>query len=201
MKVNKIFPDIYEIENFISIEEQSEVLNSILLSGESLWNKDESNDKDSYWENKSTDPKFLHSGRELFDIFYKRIQMLYESYVEITGINIQRYKINDYLNYHIDNHEGHLKNGWHMRYGIVLYYNDDYIGGELHYKDLDIIYKPKARSLIMHGGNIEHGTKPVLGGSTRYFSTCFVKGTKEKPVILNKKLFSEIEETDGTTYR
>jgi len=199
MKINKIHPNIYEIENFISIEEQEKILNLILLGGEDSWNNDGSNDKDSFWIDKTANIMFLHRNIDLINIFYKRIQTLYESYADITGIGIHRYKINDYLNYHIDNYYTNNKDEYYIKYGMVLYYNDDYIGGELHYKNLNIIHKPNARSLIIHGGNIEHGTKPVLGGSARYFSTCFAKGTKEQPVILNKKLFSEIGKTDDAT--
>ena len=53
----------------------------------------------------------------------------------------------------------------------------------------------------MHGGNILHKNLPVLDDMPRYFSTTFVRGSKDNPVLLNKELFSEIEEHDGSTYR
>jgi hypothetical protein len=85
-------------------------------------------------------------------------------------------------------------------YGICLYYNDEYAGGELEYSELGIIHKPKARSLVLHGGNILHKSLSVLDDLPRYFSTTFVRGSKDSPVLLNKELFSEIEEHDGSTY-
>jgi hypothetical protein len=52
----------------------------------------------------------------------------------------------------------------------------------------------------MHGGNITHESLPVTSDDLRYFSTAFVRGSKESPVVLNKQLFSEIEEHDGSRY-
>jgi len=97
----------------------------------------------------------------------------------------------DYWNKEID---------YYIRYGIVIYYNDDYLGGEIHYPSLEISHKPKARSLVMHGGNIPHGTKKVTSDDYRYFSTSFVRGTVDKPVILNQELFGDVEQSDGSNY-
>lgn len=88
----------------------------------------------------------------------------------------------------------------YIRYGIVIYYNDDYQGGEIEYPELDIVYKPKARSLIIHGGNILHGPKRVIGDKVRYFSTAFIRGTVHNPVVLNPEIFGEVELHDGSNY-
>lgn len=177
-------------------------MNEILLISEDCWYKeDPSVFEYSWWDGKTANFEKINFKSSIFQELYKRMSTLFESYVDITGINIQRYRINEYLGAHIDNNDGHFKNGWHMRYGIVLYYNDNYMGGEIEYPDLHIVHKPKAGSLILHGGNIMHGTKPVLDNSVRYFSSCFVKGTKDKQVILNKNIFADLEESDGTTYR
>jgi hypothetical protein len=52
----------------------------------------------------------------------------------------------------------------------------------------------------MHGGNIPHGTTEVTSDGYRYFSTSFVRGTVDKPVILNPELFGDVEKTDGSAY-
>ena len=88
----------------------------------------------------------------------------------------------------------------YIRYGIVIYYNDDYIGGEIEYPELWIVHKPKARSLVMHGGNVLHGPKQVNGINPRFFSTCFVQGSVDKPVILNPNMFASVEQHDGSNY-
>ena len=47
-------------------------------------------------------------------------------------------------------------------YGTVLYFNN-FEGGELYYPNQNIIYKPKAGDLVIHGSHDEcaHGVKPV----------------------------------------
>jgi hypothetical protein len=88
----------------------------------------------------------------------------------------------------------------YVRYGIVIYYNDDYQGGEIEYPEVGIIHKPKARSLVMHGGNILHGPRQVIGSKVRYFSTTFVKEANTGTVVLNPELFSDVELHDGSSY-
>lgn len=53
--------------------------------------------------------------------------------------------------------------------GIVIYLNDDFDGGEIHYPNQKISYKPKAMSMIMHPATQEyiHEVKEVVG-NTRY---------------------------------
>ena len=89
---------------------------------------------------------------------------------------------------------------YYVRYGVVIYYNDDYEGGEIEYAELGIVHKPKARSLILHGGNILHGPKKVIGDKARYFSTAFVRASVETPVVLNPEIFGEVELHDGSNY-
>ena len=59
--------------------------------------------------------------------------------------------------------------------GIVLYLNDDYLGGEIVYTEKNITYKPRAGTMIFHPGSLEykHGVKKVIQG-TRYVMTGFV---------------------------
>jgi len=61
-------------------------------------------------------------------------------------------------------------------YGSILYWNDDFEGGELSYVNLGIDYKPVAGDLVFHPGTIEytHGVKDVTSG-IRYSSTTFIK--------------------------
>jgi Uncharacterized iron-regulated protein len=61
-------------------------------------------------------------------------------------------------------------------YGSILYWNDNFGGGELNYRNLGIKYKPVARDLVFHPGTIEylHGVEDVTSG-VRYTSTMFVK--------------------------
>jgi len=195
MKINLISPDLYEIEDFITIEQQKEVLDFASNMDEELWWLSPDDDyKNGFFYGK----QYNGEKPEVFKEIDSQINNLFESLLYVGSVALQRYREGAAIQEHRDYW---LKDEpYHIRYGICLYYNDDYAGGELEYSELGIIHKPKARSLVMHGGNILHKSLAVTNDLPRYFSTCFVRGSKESPVLLNKELFSEIEEPDGTTY-
>jgi hypothetical protein len=120
----------------------------------------------------------------------KRIDSLFMFSSGMSNITcINRYSKDESMGRHRDNH---TKDGdIYSAYGVVLYYNDNYIGGEIEYPDLDIKIKPKAKSLIVHSGDILHGTCPVIDDNVRYFSTAFVKEKIGTPVKLNPEVFGE----------
>ena len=130
---------------------------------------------------------------KIFRSFHEKASNLFTGKPNITGINFQRYMKGDALGPHKDDHEGHRENSQIVYCGLVLYYNDDYEGGELEYPDLNIVHKPKSRSLVIHSGNILHGTLPVKNDVTRYISTMFVKHQIGEEVFLNEKVFKDIK--------
>lgn len=73
--------------------------------------------------------------------------------------------------------------------GYIMYFNDDYIGGEVVYINKGIILKPEPGMLVVHSGYEEysHGVKAVTSGE-RYMITGFVY---EKDFYL-RKTFSDI---------
>lgn len=74
---------------------------------------------------------------------------------------------------HTDTHDG--GDSSHVTRGYVLYYNDDFEGGEIEYINQNLILKPKSRMLISHPGGEEykHGIRKVTKG-VRYMTTGFV---------------------------
>jgi hypothetical protein len=56
-----------------------------------------------------------------------------------------------------------------IAFGLVVYINDDYEGGEIFYPDQNIIYKPKSGDLVIHSAEefCRHGVKKIISG-TRY---------------------------------
>lgn len=201
MKINKLLPDIYEIEDFITIEEQDYILNQLNNLEKKYWSAlDRKNEYEfDFWYGKVLDPMDHNLNNKMYNGIYYRCMNLFESALQITGINVARYTKNDSLGEHRDYWK--YEENYHIRYGLVIYYNDDYDGGEIQYPELNLIHKPKARSMLIHGGNILHGTLPVQSDNFRYVSTMFVKGSKDKPAVLKKELFEGIEESDGTIYR
>lgn len=61
-------------------------------------------------------------------------------------------------------------------FACVLYVNDDFTGGELHFPKIDITYKPKKGAMVVFPSADEylHGVLPVGAGPTRYALPAFV---------------------------
>jgi hypothetical protein len=203
VKVNLLSPDIYEIEDFVSIQEQEEVLRYCQTLDEAEWWKSE----DFGWteqEAKQYQQGFFYGKQKLgpkpkvFDSMNANLETLFLDLHYMDKLSLQRHPSGNFMEPHID--YWNKAADTYVRYGIVVYFNDEYIGGEIKYPDLGLVHKPKARSLILHGGNILHGTTKVTSDGYRYFSTSFVRGTVEKPVILNKELFGDVEQSDGSNY-
>lgn len=195
LKINRLSPDIYEIEDFVSVEQQKQVLDFCnSLKEEQWWTALSEESKVEFFYGKQ-----YHGERpSVFSEIDQNIADLYVSSEYIPDAALQRCLDHEPMQQHRDYWLKHLPE--HIRYGIVIYYNDDYEGGEIEYPELNIVYKPKARSLIMHGGNILHGPKKVIGDKVRYFSTAFIRGSVANPVVLNPALFADVELHDGSNY-
>ncbi len=192
MKVNRLSPDIYEIENFVTIEKANQVLEYSKSLEESDWWHEEQ--KETFFYGKQKWGKLP----EIFDEIDQNAKNLFSSALDIGNIALQRYLDNEPMRLHRDYWLKDLD--YYIRYGIVIYYNDDYEGGEIEYPELGIVHKPKARSLVLHGGNILHGPKRLIGDGSRYFSTSFVRGSVDSPVLLNHSIFGDVELHDGSNY-
>lgn len=192
MKVNRISPDIYEIEDFLTLEEQEAILEYCKSLSEDQWWSEE--DKETFWYGKHKKGQLPN----LFDKINQNVRNLFSSALIINPVSLHRYWDNTPMQMHRDYWIKDVD--YYIRYGIVIYYNDDYVGGEIEYPELGIVHKPKARSLVMHGGNILHGPRRVEGDCPRYFSTAFVRGSEQTPVVLNKDIFGNVELHDGSNY-
>jgi len=67
------------------------------------------------------------------------------------------------LNPHLDSRD----TSFFEEHTILVYYNDDYIGGEIVFHNLDVIIKPEAGSIIMFQAvdpDLLHSTNPVTSG-------------------------------------
>jgi hypothetical protein len=158
MKINIVHDSVYEIENFISQLEVDLILSKI----DGNWE----NGSSSGWDRriKTINPPI----KELVDI-RERICNLFSSYSKVNYIvDVKRFEVGGKMGIHIDKMPFN-----NVKFGAVCYLNDNYEGGEISYPDLNITIKPKARSLVIHGGYINHEVKEVLSGSDRYFLTTF----------------------------
>ena len=156
MKVNKISPDIYEVEDFVTLGEQEYILNFCKNLEEDQWwiSLSEEYKKEFFYGKQYNGDKPL-----VFKKIERRMNSLFSSMLNPESVALQRYKKGEQIQVHKDYWLHDLD--YHIRYGICIYFNDDYEGGELFYQYLGITHKPKARSLVMHGGNITHESLPV----------------------------------------
>lgn len=171
MKLNIYKNLIYEFEEFLTKEEQEQLLFLATSLGDN-WN----NGSNDYWKDKNG---------KIEDPIMNKIELKVRSFFEnISRINtidaINRFRPGDEMGIHSDE-----VGSSEIQYGVVIYINDDFNGGEICYPTLDIIHKPKARSLIIHPGNLPHLVNKITDGPIRYSITTFVFGTKENPVRLS----------------
>jgi hypothetical protein len=85
---------------------------------------------------------------------------------------IQRMQAGVELKSHADQHTDPS-----VQYATIIYINDDYVGGELFFPNLNIEIKPKAGTLLFFPGNAEyeHGVRHVEEGPIRYVLVGFIK--------------------------
>ena len=83
------------------------------------------------------------------------------------ALNVVKYSVNDFFNYHTDD-------GPDVRYTVscVGYINDDYEGGNLHFKFFDINYKPEAGDLAIFPSaySYAHAAYPIISGTKYIFA-------------------------------
>lgn len=166
---------VYQIDHFLSDEELSE-LNNIINNApkdKQSWTlnqdlPDVEENVDTFWSGKLYRVGYL----PIFETIRDRVQDLFNfcATATINGIgDIARTLPEDTpMDFHTD------IVGWpKIKYGVVIYINDDYSGGEICYPDFDLKLKPTAGMIAIHPSTLEHGVAPV-GGSPRYMMTTFI---------------------------
>jgi hypothetical protein len=164
-RFTKLGEDIWVYHNFLSQDEINKILNKISTSDELLWNG-------GHPEKKCT-VSLLEA-----NIISKRIQELLPDNLKVHAhSSITRLKVGDDHGVHSDNHDFlDVRNLSKLVkdndcfiltdnnvYGMVVYINDDYDGGEIYYTKQNLVYKPKAGDFVVHSAedHCEHGVYPV----------------------------------------
>lgn len=119
------------------------------------------------------------------DLWFKKILSFFDNSEKIIDLReslgvMARMYPGSKFDYHNDS--GHFDNqsDLNAKYTAIIYYNDSYNGGELHFPDQDVKFKPPARSLVIFNSFFTHGVTPVLEGPTRYCSNMLIKEKGEK---------------------
>lgn len=147
------------IKNFLTKEECL----ALLLESKSSDNWKEQNPRSGIFITPSTNHKLM------IDI-YKRVSKLFDSSLKAQMIRMihRTDKYSVWLE-HADD-EG----GGNIEYGVVIYLNDNFEGGELIYTDNNTIIKPEMGMLVYHRGDQKHLVSKVIFGD-RYTLTSFIR--------------------------
>lgn len=181
MVVNKYKDKVYEILNFLTDEEYEKFLYIIKNSKEEDWPKIINNEfvkNDTFWSSRLL---FINREDTKAEAIDKRIESLFKNITNINQVSaIQRYLSNKGMQTHTDNE-------WDssVRFGIVIYLNDDFTGGEIHYPNLNLTIKPKVKSLIIHPAGELHGVNPIGPNDKRYIISVFARGEKNATININ----------------
>lgn len=195
-------PDIIEVKNFLTIEECKQILNKAESLSEADWssiymesikamvkaqyNTDDYQaliDNGTIGINNGIKDKVgaidnFQNSQKWFDTlltFFDRPDLIIPAAGSYS--HIQRHYPGSKFDYHVDSQGFDGKADSNVMYTCVLYFNDDYNGGELDFPDQDITFKPGAGSLVIFnsGPEFTHGVKEIQEGPTRYAATCFIR--------------------------
>jgi Rps23 Pro-64 3,4-dihydroxylase Tpa1-like proline 4-hydroxylase len=171
MKVIKHKDGIYEVEKFLTDEELQAIL--------------ESTKEDNFIE--------VHPGNIVQDLNQHSLSFIPEicarmmsyfenpqSHTKIT--NIRRLKTNEFMYPHKDNDSKYTEH--EIIFGVIIYLNDNFVGGELKYTDIGFSIKPKSASMVIHNTDIKHEVLPVISGN-RYCLTSFIYGDSNTKFKIN----------------
>ena len=165
--LEEVIPGIYIISDFISQDQVKEVMDFLKANKDNKFIVDEKSPNSKEIANRLVDIKDADLSianidfSPLFDDLYSPLPIM----------NIMKYEIGDLFHPHHDSSEYcPIESDW----GLVLYINDDYEGGELYYPEKNITYVPQSGDLVIHGATKEftHGTTPIISG-TKYVATSF----------------------------
>lgn len=171
MQINTYHDCIYEVENFLTDEQLQPLLDAIATAPDKAWFRE---DYPDYWNGKNFNPQ--GNGYEEADATLHEIQEHLEtlfsnatSFVQISDIH--RFRAGDTLSAHRDNVNQDFAN----QFGVVIYLNGEFEGGELDYPELGFRLKPKVNSLLIHRAELLHQVLEVTEG-VRYTLTTFIAG-------------------------
>jgi hypothetical protein len=191
----ELYPGIFVVDNFLTSGELVEIKNYIDGLSQEDWSKSyteslftfieeqygvktmEEAQKlghaiqvDEYWVDKNA----TLDHQEISMAVNSRLLQLFSQFpdLELQGVgSIQRQYEGIELSYHVDSESKPT-----VAFACVLYVNDDFVDGELHFPKIDVKYKPKKGALIVFPSSDEyfHGVLPVGAGPTRYALPAFV---------------------------
>lgn len=174
---------LWEYENFLTDKEVKAIMAAINESEESDWFSEDLPEYDQHHAGKT-----LPTEGELERLIKKidvRVANLFTntSYMVNIGSIVRGSSRFSPVGFHRDNEDQNMEDNRNAenKYGILMYLNNDFDGGEICYPELGIEYKPKPGVLLIHYSGNLHGVNPITSG-TRYSMTSFAYGLDTKVV-------------------
>ena len=165
--LEEVIPGIYIISDFISQDQVKEIMDFLRDNKNNTLNID-----DKSHAGKSKKDRIIDIANKRLSILDIDFNPLFDGLYDALPIrNIMKYEIGDVFLPHQDSSiHCPIESDW----GLVLYINDDFEGGELYYPEKNITYVPKSGDLVIHGATKEfsHGTTKIISG-TKYVATSF----------------------------
>lgn len=177
MQLEKLHEQVWVLHNFIEKSDLKILLSCLKLNSEDGWYSSDVNES-SFWYGRNFQISNLSDSAAKIIVRTERVLgTVFTDYEKIHSIQSILRTISDgkSLGDHRDNAAEDDRNNM---FGVVIYLNDDYEGGEIYYKDIGISYKPLAGDLVVHYAGLVHGVRKVLNGE-RYVLTSFVKGSSK----------------------
>jgi hypothetical protein len=174
---------LWEYENFLTDDEVDTLLRIAKSTDEEGWRVDNLNPHDGHYAGKSLHvAKMREAKYKIQDINY-RISLLFTGTNRMvpTGTIVRNSETLHPVGLHRDNEDENMidNRNAECRFGILVYLNSDFDGGEICYPEYGIEYKPKRGVLLIHHAGNLHGVNPVSNG-TRYSMTSFAWGSEAK---------------------
>ena len=163
---------IQVIDNFISEERARALLDFCRGFDISLFIGD------GYWESKSIPLRY--ETPEVKAIKEAALLGIREAIRKVSGkalypdcTNLVRWTAGDWMGLHADGEYDGGEFNWRL-FGAILYLNDDYEGGQIHFPNQGVELKPKAGTLVFFPGHkpYVHGVKEITRGE-RYTMASF----------------------------
>lgn len=170
---------LWEFEGFLAPEEVSAIINVIKSSSEQDWFSEDLPAYDQHHAGKTLPiGNSAELGSMIRDLDF-RISRLFtgaDRMVQIGSV-VRGSDTFSPVGFHRDNEDENMEDNRNAqcKYGILLYLNDNFDGGEICYPEFNIEYKPKPGALLIHYAGNLHGVNPISNG-IRYSMTSFAWG-------------------------
>jgi hypothetical protein len=163
MKVIRHAEGVYEIEGLLDEEQRMALLSKAR--------------ENVNWNTTHIGNTVKDMGDELYtkiESVYKNIETFFTNIGSIIhSRDLRRLTNSEFMWPHEDG--GNPDDPRKIIFGIAIYLNDTFTGGELIYPTLGLSVTPKAGSMVIHNADLKHQVFPVLEGE-RYSITTFVFG-------------------------